>query len=706
MTRDSATALAVLAPPRNRPSAGMTLPAPPRPRPGMVPRPRLVGRLAALRDTPIALIVAPAGYGKTTLLAEWAATEERPFAWVSLAGRPAAHALHALLAVAERSDEAQVLVVDNAQLADPAALRRLLGAAAGLPAGSTLALSSRRYPGEPAGRLRAQRLLADITPGDLAMTRLEAERLLRGAGAPLDGDAIDDLHQRTEGWPAALYLAALTHGEAAGFSGADRLVAEFLRDELLAELTPAQRSFLRRTSILARLTAPLCDAVLGEPGSAAALDELVRAGVPLAFADRCEMAFRCHPLLAAMLRAELARVEPDLEPLLHRRAAAWHSDRGDEAAAIHHAVAGGDREATARLLCALAPGDFAAGREALVGRRLALFRPRDIAADAALSLAAAGQHLVQGRRGPAELSLDAAERALAAGPEDRERAAAAAILRAGIARHGIGQMAADAVRARELAAPESGWQPLGLLLAGVAAQLAGERDRAVPSLTHALHRAGALPGVAALCRAQLALAAAEAGAWTEATDHACQAHAIATAASAPAPVSALSFTVAALTAAERGDVAQARHDAADARRLLAGRGDFPPWLLAEAHAWLARAEIRLSDGPAARMLLARAARLEAQVPGAAALARWIHEGWELADAFAASATGGGPNLTNAELRVLRFLPSHMSFREIGDRLHLSVNTVKTQALAVYRKLDVSCRSDAVARGRVAGLIDG
>jgi LuxR family maltose regulon positive regulatory protein len=94
------------------------------------------------------------------------------------------------------------------------------------------------------------------------------------------------------------------------------------------------------------------------------------------------------------------------------------------------------------------------------------------------------------------------------------------------------------------------------------------------------------------------------------------------------------------------------------------------------------------------------------VPGATGLSRWIHEGWALADAFAASATGDGPTLTNAELRVLRFLPSHMSFRQIGERLHLSTNTVKTQALAVYRKLDVSCRSDAVARGRVAGLIDG
>jgi LuxR family maltose regulon positive regulatory protein len=121
--------------------------------------------------------------------------------------------------------------------------------------------------------------------------------------------------------------------------------------------------------------------------------------------------------------------------------------------------------------------------------------------------------------------------------------------------------------------------------------------------------------------------------------------------------------------------------------------------------WLARAKIRLSDGPAARMLLARAARAQAQVPEAPVLADWLHDGWERADAFAASATGDGPMLTNAELRVLRLLPSHLSFREIAERLHVSTNTVKTQALSVYRKLNVSSRSGAVARGLAAGLID-
>ena len=159
-------------------------------------------------------------------------------------------------------------------------------------------------------------------------------------------------------------------------------------------------------------------------------------------------------------------------------------------------------------------------------------------------------------------------------------------------------------------------------------------------------------------------------------------------------------------AAHSGDAGEARRAAAAAHPLLAADGGLPPWLAVEAQVWLARADIRLSDAAAARARLAGAARLLPAVPDAPVLAEWLHDGWERADAFAAGETGELPALTMAELRVLRFLPSHLSFREIGDRLHVSANTVKTQALSAYRKLDVGCRSEAVARGRAVGLIDG
>jgi LuxR family maltose regulon positive regulatory protein len=171
------------------------------------------------------------------------------------------------------------------------------------------------------------------------------------------------------------------------------------------------------------------------------------------------------------------------------------------------------------------------------------------------------------------------------------------------------------------------------------------------------------------------------------------------------PLRALVLAVVAAVDAHRGDFAQAGRDAVAARRLVGGLVGFVPWYVAEAQIWLARAEILLSDASTARMLLARAARTRA-IDDSPVLAAWLHDAWERADAFAAGTVGDGPALTKAELRVLRFMPSHMSFREIGALLQVSTNTVKTQGLAVYRKLDVSCRSEAVARGREIGLLDG
>jgi LuxR family maltose regulon positive regulatory protein len=414
-----------------------------------------------------------------------------------------------------------------------------------------------------------------------------------------------------------------------------------------------------------------------------------------------DVAFRHHPLVAAALRAELKRLEPELEPRLHRRAASWQARNGAHTAAIEHAVAGGDIARAGELLWGLAGGCVGEGREAKLGDWLALFPERQLTLQSALSLSCAAYHAAEGRAGHAEHALDIAERS-----PGRSHAAGIAALRAMIGRHGVRRMAADAARAGELAPPESAWRRFALVLGGTADQLAGDRQAATARLEEAVVRAEAVtPVAAALAHCQLSLADADVGAWDDAAAHARDAQAELAAVPGAAPTRALSLVVYAVAAAHRGEIAQARHDAADAARLLAALPDAPRWLAAEAHAWLARAEIRLSDGPVARTLLARAARLADPLDDAPELIRWIHEGWGLADAFAESATGDGPALTNAELRVLRQLPSHMSFREIGERLHVSTNTVKTQALSVYRKLDVSSRSEAVTRGRVAGLID-
>jgi LuxR family maltose regulon positive regulatory protein len=663
-------------------------------RPGVVPRPRLVRRLLRTGAAPVVALVAPAGYGKSTALAEWAARDERPFH--RLAPEEVACAVPAI--VAEARYGSRVFVLDDAHRVAPRALAALLEAASGLPSGTVLAVASRGRLEGPAGRLRAHRLLDEVPVRELVMGRLEAALLLDAAGVRVDARQVDRLVERTEGWPVALYLAALslseqddTQAAVAAFSGADRTVAEYIECELLAGLDGAQRAFLRRASVLGELSGPLCDAVLQTTGSAALLLALRRHGLPIEAVDRDDTWFRLHPLLGQALRTELARRDGDGGAALHGRAADWYERHGDLDDAARHAVACRDVARAGRLLWAIARRDATAGREGMLGPWLKTFGDRAIAAHPQLALAAATHDLCAGRTVRARRAVEQVRGAAHAAP--------AALLRACIGTGGAAQRAADARAGRD-ACPS-----LAALLLGVTDHLRGDRATARAHLEDAAGRAaGHIPVVAAVAHAQLALLDADAADWEGAERSAHEADTALEGVDAPDAARALVLTVAAAVEAHRGDVAQARHDALDARRLLERMNGFPQWLVVETAAWLARVEIRLSDGPAARALLARAARLHAQVDDAPVLARWVHEGWARADAFAESATGDGPTLTPAELRILRLLPSHLSFREIGARLHVSTNTVKTQALSVYRKLDVSSRSEAVARGHAAGLI--
>ena len=233
----------------------------------MIPRARLVRRLVSAGAVPIVTLVAPAGYGKTTVLAEWALRDERSFRWLGPHDDPD-DALRTITTAAARRIP-QVIVFDDAHDAAPETVRELMQAATRLPLGAVLAVASRRRLPAANGRLRAHRLLVDVAPRELVMSRLEAAMLLDAAGARLDGEQVDRLVERTEGWPVALYLAALSLSEqddvdaaTSAFSGADRLMFDYMDCELLADVSADQRTFLRRTSLLGRLSGALCDAVL------------------------------------------------------------------------------------------------------------------------------------------------------------------------------------------------------------------------------------------------------------------------------------------------------------------------------------------------------------------------------------------------------------------------------------------------------------
>ncbi len=227
------------------------------------------------------------------------------------------------------------------------------------------------------GRLRAHRKVVELRAGDLAMSRAEAAALFEQAGLRLNADEIGTLLRRTEGWAAGLYLAALSLREerdvraaVSRFGGADRLVAEYLRDEFLAPLGQEAQAFLTRTSVLDTLSGPLCDAVLERSGSGRILADLARSNALLIGLDRNGESYRHHALLAELLRSDLRRLEPRRESDLHRLASAWYAEHGDEDLAIRHAIAAGDVRAAGDLLWAGASEQIAYGRNESVQRRL------------------------------------------------------------------------------------------------------------------------------------------------------------------------------------------------------------------------------------------------------------------------------------------------------------------------------------------------
>jgi LuxR family maltose regulon positive regulatory protein len=725
---------------RSAPRAAPISPLPPL-RGGTLRRERLLRRLVQTTGVPIALLVAPAGYGKTTLLVHWLAGDPRAVAWVSVdhdvdrerlaesialaldaaadgPTRRGGHlrvageedAVDRLVETLQRAERPFVLVLDDVhRLSSPEAAATLRTIADAVPQGSQLVLASRQEPALPIGRLRAEGRLVDLRQGDLVMTRREAAVMLSLAGLELPPEDVLVLLERTEGWPAGLYLAALSlggkpdlHRAVSRFAGDDRLMADYVRDELLGALEDDQRAFLRRTSVLDSLSGPLCDAVLGSRGSGEVLRHMSRSNVLMIPLDGADGSFRYHAVLARMLQAELGRVEPQFESELHRRASAWYADAGDVDRAIAHAIQGADVERAGELLWSSAAERALDGGASDLRRRLAELAPHEIASHPALALTAAASHLGDG-------ALDQIEHwtSVAAGAEDARFGAGVAVMRAVVARDGIAQMAGDAARAYDDLRDDSPWRSLCCLLQGVGEYLAGDGEAAVPRLEEGARRAAiGARAVQVLCLAQLALAAIDDGDWEQGRLLASRARAqLERLGLTSAPTCALVYAVSSLVRAHRDRVDDAQADRRKAIELLAALVDYVPWYEVETRIVLARTALRLGDVTGTRTLLGEASRMLGRTGDAVVLRRWIDELRSQTEAFTATALVGPSSLTTAELRVLALMPTHLSFREIGRRLHVSANTVKTHAHAVYRKLDVCSRSEAVVRAAETGLLD-
>ena len=726
---------------------------PPVARRGTVPKLDVIARLCA-STLPCASVVAPAGYGKTTLLTEWAQADPRPFAWVALDGRDddavvflryIAAAIHGVEPVPAEVFEAlsgpggsswsirvprlgralaalerpMVLVLDDLHaVANPSCLDVLAALFEYVPAGSRIVVTSREEPPLPLARWRAHGLVQEIGVSDLRLDEAEAELLLGAAGVELSASELAELTERTEGWPAGLYLAALSMqagapspAGAAGFSGDDQFVSEYFRLELMSRLPPAEAQFLKYSSVLDRMSGHLCDAVLETTRSAHTLETLERRNCFVVPLDRRREWYRYHHLFGQLLRNELERSEPDILPELNRRAMDWCIANDFNEAAIVYAHAAGETETLAGLVDRLALAVHYDGRLETLDQWLGWFGDDELRQYPALAVSGAWVRALTGRPADAERWLALAEGATSTIPLSDGSATIepwVANLRAGMMPDGVEHALADADLALAQLPPESGWRPAALVLRGTARALLGATDGATDDLTAGVE-AGLAAGAAEvviLAQAQLSLLAANQGAWVEAGQRARASQALVEeAALGDYATSALAYVATARVALHEGRQGDARAALTRAHRLRPMLDHGLPWLTVQVGLELARAHLALAEPGAARTTLGETERVLELRPHMGSL---VEDARELGDRVAKTSGSGGAwamSLTGAELRLLPFLATHLMFPEIASRLFISRNTVKSEAVSIYRKLGVSSRSDAIERAVELGLLE-
>ena len=711
--------------------------------------------IARLRTTsaPVTTVVAPAGYGKTTFLANWAESDPRGFAWVALDERDddavvflryIATAIHGVEPLPPGVFEGLsgqgaspwtsvtrigsalatlegffVLVLDDLHLVDnPACFDLLTALVAYVPAGSQIAISSREEPALPLARWRAQGQVHEIGVADLRLDERESALLLEGVGVELEGTALSELTGSTEGWPAGLYLAALSM-QAGGavpsssdeFAGDDRFVSDYFRHELLSRLPAEDAQFLTHTSVLGRMCGGLCDAVLKTTGSAGVLERLARTNgfvVPL---DRRGEWYRYHHLFGQLLRAELDQTEPDVVAELSRRAMGWciANDLTEEAVAYGHSA--GEKRTVADLVEALVLPVYYDGRINTADEWLSWFGEDELPHYPALAVWGAWIRVLTGRPDDAERWLALAEEGVSTSPLSDGAATIepwVATLRAHMMPNGVVRALADADLALQQLPKESFWVPSAFLGRGIAHALLGALDRAADALAAAVEQALALGGVEEnyLAQAQLALLAARQGAWGEAAERARAAQAVVD----EAGLGAYASSAIAHAATARIAVHEARHEDARAALMRTHRlrpmiNHGIPWLSIQVGLELTRAHLALGEAVAARTILTETERVLDLRPDMGSL---VEDARELHDRVAATSGPSGAwamSLTGAELRLLPYLATHLTFPEIASRLFISRNTVKTEAVSIYRKLSASSRSEAVERAVEVGLLE-
>jgi LuxR family transcriptional regulator, maltose regulon positive regulatory protein len=750
-----------------RPADAMSSPAgdlvwtklrPPALRAGLIPRAGLLSLLRTGLRGKLCLVDAPAGFGKTTLLAQWcAAAGGSRVAWVSLdegdndptrfwtdvvaalrtvepsMGTPVLEALRGPSADLYRAVLPELLneltavggplalVLDDYHVVTNATCHQALTFFLDhLPAGIHVVVSTRADPPLPLARMRARGELDELRVAELRFTDQEASELLNGSmGLQLASDDVARLTERTEGWAAALYLAGLSlrgHEDARGFiasfHGDNRHVADYLGAEVLARQPEPIRTFLLQTSILERLSGSLCDAVLEAEGSAGLLAELERSNLFLMPLDDHRQWYRYHHLFAELLRLELANQDAALLPTLHRRAAAWHRDAGNVEEAIGHATAAGEFTEAGALIEQHWIAYSRSGRLATVGRWLEGLPEEAITATPPVAFVAAWVGGFSGAsKQQTEHWLAATEDAAWEGglPDGISSLAfGAALARAALVFDDVGRSVGAARRALELAGPRPSpdfWKAQAAL--GHALYLSGQSAAARPRLEELIRRVSpsAQPYAVITALAVVSLIAGDQDDDRTAAALARRAAAVVEAHGLGAdPLCGMVYVAVGRALTRRGEFAEAEKQLGRALEVLG----IDSMVVQRAHALLLLASVRQGRGdlPGARALVEQADELIVELADPGVLPVLLER--------AVRALGSAPHrrvevaapLTERELAVLRLLPTRLSNRDIGRELYVSVNTVRTHVQAVYRKLAVTTRAEAVARARELGLLPG
>jgi LuxR family maltose regulon positive regulatory protein len=713
-----------------------------------VPRSHVIGRLRDAHDARIVSIAAPAGYGKTTVLAQLAAGMPGRVAWVTMEesdndaivlfayvaaalgrvesvppavlerlgepGAPLRDIMAELLGSLARDHDPVLLVIDDVHLVrDRAALQVLTTLVEHLPSRFRVFLAGRAMPDLPFARWLAEEVVLRLGPADLAMTDEEATSLLGRRGSPLAGTEVRRIVTEMHGWPALLALAgadarrALEDGTLAP-AMLSVTVTDYLSREVIDRIAEGDRHLLLGSSVLGRLSGSECDAVLERRASGPALVRLARAAL---LTDEGDGWYRLHPVLRAWFRAELASAEPERVPERHRRAATWLEAHGAIDEAVAHAFASGDTDVAAAVVGrAIVPQEWKSQRP-LARAWLQRFDDDVLVRLPWLAVDGAWQELYAGDLVRMEHLAQIAERGVCAdAPPDGTPSfeMARALLRAAMCRVGPEDALENGLRAVELDQPGGRWHALALWTVALARQSLGDTAGADATLGDAVASAHAnrAIGLGGRLLGHRALLAEDRQQWGLAEALVDEARALQALAATEGDASA-GPTLAAMARLEarRGNPSEATeilHRALLVRPSLTAAA---PTLSVVSLLGLAKAHLALGDGAGAVVLLAQGRSILRLRPRLGVLGGELED---MTDAIASTPpmlARGASTLTPAELRVLALLPFYLSFKEIGERLGVKATTVKTHALSIYGKLGASTRSEAVELAVEAGLLD-